>query len=541
MTSALAREAERGPLDLNAASYTEKWSLLERLTTANALEVLRERGAFATAGETRTLDEVLAATGIRASYKHLVQRWLERLVAKGALRADGASFTAPAPLGAPGSAGAVDLLALWEEGERAFADNAPLFAYFRHCCGLAGKILVGAESPLETLFPGGLFDLAEGLYERSSTMRYINGLAAAAFEALGASTPKGRALRVLEVGAGTGGTTSSLLPILPADRTKYVFTDVSDLFLDRARERFRAYPFVECRRFDADKDFGAQGFEPGSFDAIVSANAVHATVDLRLALRRLRELLAPGGVLVLVESTVHLAWFDITTGLIEGWQHFADDLRTDNPLLAPETWKTALKDAGFEEAGAWPEAASGANALGQHVVVARVAGDAAAVATSAMATTAPAAATRGGEAPRAPSAELRARLLDAVPSERLALLRDFVRGQVMAILRLDADRTPGRNDRLMDLGFDSLMAVQLRNSLSKGLGFDRPLPATTMFDYPTIDALSGRLSELLAPAPTVVATPAAAGLPAPMLGAEAVAAMSDDEVEAALLKRLEGR
>ena len=56
----------------------------------------------------------------------------------------------------------------------------------RHCGTLVGRVLRGRESPLETLFPGGSFELAQALYERSATMRYINALAAAAFELLGA-------------------------------------------------------------------------------------------------------------------------------------------------------------------------------------------------------------------------------------------------------------------------------------------------------------------------------------------------------------------
>ena len=289
-----------------------------------------------------------APLALASTYHRLVQRWLDRLVAQGLLRVEGETYVADAPLPDP------ELPSLWAEAERLFADDRPLLAYVRHCGELLSQVLRGNESPLETLFPGGSFELAEDLYERSQAMRYVNALVASAFEALGAHVSRGRTLRVLEVGAGTGGTTGALLSVLPPDRTRYLFTDVSDVFLDRARQRFESYPFLRFGRLDLDKDLAAQGYLPGSFDVIVSANAVHASTDLRLALRRLHDLLAPGGLLILVESTTHFAWFDMTTGLIEGWQHFADDLRTDNPLLSAAKWVEALRGAGFEEAGAWP-------------------------------------------------------------------------------------------------------------------------------------------------------------------------------------------
>ncbi len=536
VSTALDRQAGNGPLDLNVASYPAKWACLQRVTSAHAVQTLREAGLFLRAGESHTLDGVMQTAHIGPSYRHLVARWLDSLVGSGALRLQGDAFVAETPLPEP------PLHALWAEAEALFADNQPLLAYVRHCGSLVAPVLLGRESPLETLFPQGSFDLAEGLYERSATMRYINGLAASAFEAMAATVPAGRRLRVLEVGAGTGGTSSAVLVALPPDRTGYHFTDVSDVFLDRARTHFAAYPFVTFGTYDMDKDAAAQGYAPQSFDAIVSANAVHASKDLRAALQTLRGLLAPGGLLVLVESTTHLPWFDMTTGLIEGWQHFADDLRTDNPLLPPETWVRALREAGFDEAGSWPPAGSAAEAMGQHVIVARVPGEAVAglgAAPNAEAQT-PSARANPAVAQQEQADALRQRVAHALPGERVEVLREFVRDRVVRVLRLDRNEPPGRHDRLMDLGFDSLMAVQLRNQLGAGLGLDKPLPATLMFDYPTIDALASHLlSRLAPPAP---GAPAAMGMevaPAPdVLGEAAVAAMSDADIEALLLERL---
>ena len=68
------------------------------------------------------------------------------------------------------------------------------------------------------------------------------------------------------------------------------------------------------------------------------------------------------------------------------------------------------------------------------------------------------------------------------------------------MLKLDPSQRPGARHRLLDLGFDSLMAVQLRNRLGAGLSLARPLPASLLFDYPTIEAIKNYILELLFPA-----------------------------------------
>jgi acyl carrier protein len=255
--------------------------------------------------------------------------------------------------------------------------------------------------------------------------------------------------------------------------------------------------------------------------------------------------------LLLIEATHHHGWFDVTTGLIEGWQHFADDLRGDHPLLTPQQWKDTLLERGFPEVTAFPENGSLAEVLGQHVILAR----------------APALEGHNGIGPwssaavpadeRAPNVvspdiaantaervqEYRRHLESALPDEREELMNEYVRARVMEVLRLDADRRPGIGHRLMDLGLDSLMAVQLRNLLESGLGLGRSLPATLMFDYPTIGSISAFLLRNLscdsapaAPSPTVRAQPESASL-----RALEIEALSDNEAEALLLKRLEGK
>ena len=520
VAAAAAAQSLQGPLGLAPASYPEKWALLERLTLAVAARGLRREDALSLA-EGRPAVDILNRASIAPAFVPLATRWLRRLTDAGFAIQEADAYRAHA------SIDMLDVDAQLRLVDAALSDNKPLLDYVRHCCGLVGAVVTGRESALETLFPGGDFALAENLYQRSQTMHYGHLMAAAAVRAF---APGAKGLRVLEVGAGVGAATSELLPALGSRVGAYAYSDVSDVFLDRGRERFGHVPALRFRLFDLDAPLDPA--DAGAFDIIVASNAVHACADLPAALRKLKAALAPGGMLALVESTTAFAWFDITTRLIEGWRAFDDTLRQDEPLLPPGTWTQALRDAGFEEAGSWPQAGEAGEALGQHLILAKTHG---------------ALGARGEEAstPIAAMADQPAAvpqivetLAELSPAERRDALRDFVRGQVAAVLRTAPDVALDRNSPLRDLGLDSLMAVQLRNRLSRGLALDKPLAASVMFDHPSIEALTTYLLSSMQPPPAPVAPSAPSPSPSPSpVGADRVATMSDAEIAEKLAVR----
>ena len=79
------------------------------------------------------------------------------------------------------------------------------------------------------------------------------------------------------------------------------------------------------------------------------------------------------------------------------------------------------------------------------------------------------------------------RLQSASEANRLELLRDYVLNQAIKVLGLSPSHAPNLDQHLGELGLDSLMAVELKNSLERGVG--RPLPTTLVFDFPTIKDL----------------------------------------------------
>ena len=80
------------------------------------------------------------------------------------------------------------------------------------------------------------------------------------------------------------------------------------------------------------------------------------------------------------------------------------------------------------------------------------------------------------------------RILEAPPVKRHGLLLDQVKQEAFKVLALDPSYSMDPQQPLREMGLDSLMAVQLRNSLGKAL--ERTLPATVVFDYPSIQALT---------------------------------------------------
>jgi acyl carrier protein len=101
-----------------------------------------------------------------------------------------------------------------------------------------------------------------------------------------------------------------------------------------------------------------------------------------------------------------------------------------------------------------------------------------------------------------PQATILDQLAEAPLNRRRGLLLGYLQEQARKVLGLDSVQAVGERTPLNELGLDSLMAVELRNLLGSSLGLKKALPATLVFDYPTIEAMTdylGRETALLEP------------------------------------------
>jgi microcystin synthetase protein McyG len=217
-----------------------------------------------------------------------------------------------------------------------------------HCGPHLAEVLQGKSDPLQLLFPDGDLTQTNQIYQASPLAQLMNTLVQKAILFALERLPTERGVRILEIGAGTGGTTAFLLPKLPAHQTDYVFTDISSLFTTQAADKWNDYPFVRYQILDIEQNPQVQGFGEHEYDIIVAANVLHATQELSKTLQHISRLLTPGGMLVLFEATAPQAWLDLTFGLTEGWWRFSDyHLRPNYPLLSSQKWQTLLQKNGF--------------------------------------------------------------------------------------------------------------------------------------------------------------------------------------------------
>ena len=159
-------------------------------------------------------------------------------------------------------------------------------------------------------------------------------------------------LRILEVGAGTGGTTELILRELARcggnpSYSIYTFTDISAGFFAQARERFSYAPNMDYKVFDIAQNPFEQGFEAQSYDLILAPNVVHATASLQETLRNLQPLLRPHGHLVLSEVCAVARAPGYVFGNFSGWWLGEADDREWQPYVMPDRWDDELKRAGF--------------------------------------------------------------------------------------------------------------------------------------------------------------------------------------------------
>lgn len=212
------------------------------------------------------------------------------------------------------------------------------------------SIVRGDIMPLELMMEGDLLNQFYMQHEALKTRSYSHLAKVAELYAV-----KNPGANVLEIGAGTGGATSTVLEAFGkrGDGTgsilgHYTFTDISPGFFEAAREKFAPWAaMMDFKRLDIEIDPLAQSFTPGSFDLIVAASVLHATKSLNRTMKHVRKLLKPGGTLLLIEATSDRLEGQLIFGTLPGWWLGEEPERQKSPNAPLEMWDRVLGETGF--------------------------------------------------------------------------------------------------------------------------------------------------------------------------------------------------
>ncbi|HET6744173.1 MAG TPA: condensation domain-containing protein, partial [Kribbella sp.] len=347
---------------------------LDRAALLQMMRCLSERGLFVGRGAEHTLPEILSAANVSAAHQRLIRRWLRALVGNDLLERTATGYRC---LQAVSPADCEAGWAAVESDTPVVENRSELIEFFRSTGAVLPELLDGSLNPLDLLFPQARTEIHEVAYGAMFTSRYLNQLLSKIARRL-CTGPSGSAPRVLEVGAGVGGTTAGLVRELAGIDLEYTFTDVSQFFLNNARRTFADDARLRFGLLDLNADPVAAGYRPNSYDLVVCANVLHYAENVGAALGRLRELLRPGGRLLMIEATRDS--YQIMTSMEflfdETSQHFTDARAGNDQLfLTTDEWLTALGGAGADDVACVPAADPVTERIGMQVFVARFKSD----------------------------------------------------------------------------------------------------------------------------------------------------------------------
>ncbi|MBG1268402.1 non-ribosomal peptide synthetase/type I polyketide synthase [Nostoc sp. WHI] len=355
-------------------------SQLQPIAVAYILKALEALGKRLNKTETWTTETLLQTLPIAPKYHVLVTRYLKTLEQAGIIQNQGNVWTVqnlPAPF---------DLPEVLENLQKTSPAAKPELEMLQRCGENLAEVLKGNIDPLELIFPAGSIIHAESIYGNSPVSRLMNQRVAQEINLILKSfSSRDRHYQIIEVGGGTGATSEAILNDLNLNNITYSFTELSPVLLNKARQKFKYKDNLNFHQLDIEKSPVSQGLPAHSYHIVVAANVLHSTRNITETLNHIRELLLPGGYLVLLETVENNSWLDLTFGLTPGWWRFQDkELRLDTPLLSGETWCSVLKRCGFATANSFSKQNNISIYNGQELIIASASAELSPVAESAI-------------------------------------------------------------------------------------------------------------------------------------------------------------
>lgn len=341
---------------------------LEQISTYYMKKFFAEHGAVKK-GDIISVGEIISSYGIKQEYEGLILEWLSELCSDGWVSSCGKNFMLEADM-------------IFEDEEKLWESIEPLSGsdkitslkdYIRNCCSQHDGLFKGEVMPVSLFFHDSSSDVAKTIYTDNPISEYVNTITRKAITELIRSNNSGRPFRILEVGAGIGGTSAQLFGEIADLDVEYDFSDISDFFLNNAAERFGKYDFINYRFLDINKDMQSQGCSYGYYDMVFGVNVIHDAENLDNTIENIRSVLRSGGYFVMIETTANLRSQMVSLGFLEGLNPDYSDLRSETmrPFLTQAQWRELLDKHGFTPNSHYVTDEKLSKAVWQDLIIAR--------------------------------------------------------------------------------------------------------------------------------------------------------------------------
>lgn len=340
---------------------------MDNVICRTMLTVLQKNGCLLPQNPPMTLDKIVSKTKTLWQYDYILERWLAFLKKHKFVQENGNTYSGCEIVPAE------DIPQMWKNLRQNVNSKivSPLVIDYliRNVMHLE-ELMRGKVKAATLLFHEGKTDCADALYSDTATAKFLNQSVAEAVARFAHGKTK---LKILEVGAGTGATTVPvairLQSIASQCSIEYIFSDVSDYFLNIAKEKCRAFTFIkEFRQFDINQNIMRQGIEYESQDVIIAAGVLNNAADTNHVIDGLLELLKKDGILIITEPTGEFAEILISQ-VFMAVRPSDERLQTKTTFLTDEQWMKILKSRNVSEVISLPESGHKLEALRQRLYI----------------------------------------------------------------------------------------------------------------------------------------------------------------------------
>lgn len=351
-----------------------KWiTCTDTAALLNMTEVFRSKGIFTQDDMAYSIDEAAAALEVQDKYMPLLRRMIYSLEKEEFIRKteDGKAYLFTDKFSQ------YDIDAVRKEmndTETLLKNNRTLTDYLTNDGSMMAQLFSGQTDPLEFIYPKGTVENALSAYRDNIFVKTLNGSATEGIlrivqDALKESN--GRPVRILEPGAGVGGTSRDLIPLLDRYKVEYHFTDISAFFLNEARKTFSDHNWIKYQIFDINKNYREQNYGENMFDIIICANVLHNAADGGKTLKMLSEMLTPNGYLVIIDCVSES--YSLMTSMSFEYTMKLTDYRNEESAVyfTYPHWIENFENAGLKMVCDYPDEGSPVGMSGQHLFVLR--------------------------------------------------------------------------------------------------------------------------------------------------------------------------